>query len=393
MYYTFNDVVLDTKGFYYVRIKVSTELNNYEDILGKAFYTYIDDLRNPCIFVDLNVNNAKRKYTLGESVGIKERVMIRDEIEYYSDECHDGGAWGISAPYFYSPNYIGVGKLSWIINGTTLETKDYTTVAKYSDIVPGVYYEPMDYQEFSLSNPGLNTIMLQVFGGDYSAWTRTGSILLPRTDWPYFQFEVDLKSPTNKSLYFIVADCDGSAVITNINDPLLSPKESMQKEIGKGTIEIQNVKFDDGRDYEVEAYKNIILKPGTVIKAGTSFRAKINPAPCSSSNSNPLKSSINFTSNKEFEDKTTAENNRTINVNEKVRIYPNVTSGIVNVIISDNTIINNLKIYDMSGRLLYNNGNFGRSSILDLSYLNEGVYILKIQSSLGITTHRVVIKK
>jgi len=393
--YRFKDVILDIKGYYYISLKISTELNNYEDIFEKVLYLYIDDRKNPCIDVDLNVYNPKQKYALGESVWIKEIINIKDDITHSSDICHDGIPYGYPGLYFHAPNYVGVGKLSWIINGTTLETKEYNTVVKYSDIVPGVYYEPMDYQEFSLDNPGLNTIMLKVFGGNYNSWALTNgrNNILPDTIWHSFQFEVDPYSPSNKSLNFIVVDCDGSAIITNINDPLLSSKESVQKEIGKGTIEIQNVKFDDNKNYEVEAYKSIILGPCTEIKEGTSFHAKINPASCS--NFNLLNNSARFISDREFEEVgITTGNSKIINIsNEKINIYPNITSGIINIIIPDNTIINNVKVYDISGKLLYNNDQFRNNPVLNLSHFKKGIYILTIFSSLSETSHKIIIKR
>ncbi|MDR0230907.1 MAG: T9SS type A sorting domain-containing protein [Dysgonamonadaceae bacterium] len=403
--YKFRNVILDAKGYYYTSLKISTELNNYEDVFERILYINIDDRKNRCIDVDLEVYNPKKKYALGESIWIKEVLWFKDTKVTNSLDpgpCHGGCEivrWsGYSvASQLCSPHYLGVGKLSWEKNGITLETESYTTIAEYSDIFPGVYYEPIGYREFSLDSPGLNTIVLKVFLGNFNGWilTEDKKDLIPNPSSSQFYIDESLYSDksSSKSVSFIVADCSGHVVISSINDPLLSLKESMYKDIGKGTIEIQNVKFEDGKHYEVEAYETIILKPGTVIKEGTSFHAKINPI-CLSSNSSSLRSSIVSNSDEEFEeDKITAENNRIFNVNEEIRIYPNVTTGIVNIIISDNSVINSVKIYDMWGRLLYNNSNFGNNSILDLSYFNEGMYILKIFSNVGETNHKIIKRK
>ena len=75
-----------------------------------------------------------------------------------------------------------------------------------------------------------------------------------------------------------------------------------------------------------------------------------------------------------------------------INIYPNPTTGIINITVSDNTEIKAISIFDISGRILKNDINF-TENILDLSYLNNGTYFLKILMSFGQTIHKVTIKK
>ncbi|MCU6767782.1 T9SS type A sorting domain-containing protein [Barnesiella propionica] len=78
---------------------------------------------------------------------------------------------------------------------------------------------------------------------------------------------------------------------------------------------------------------------------------------------------------------------------DKVRLYPNPTSGIVNIITSDGVSqVKTISIYDVTGKLLKNYMNFTENR-LDLFGFNDGMYFLKIRTSLGLTTHKIIIEK
>lgn len=75
-----------------------------------------------------------------------------------------------------------------------------------------------------------------------------------------------------------------------------------------------------------------------------------------------------------------------------VKLYPNPTTGIVNVKVSDNTEMKTVNIFDISGRMLKNNITIVDNK-LDLSHLKNGIYYIKIQTQLGQLAYRVIIKK
>lgn len=67
-------------------------------------------------------------------------------------------------------------------------------------------------------------------------------------------------------------------------------------------------------------------------------------------------------------------------VTEKVvSIYPNPTAGYINFNISSATRLEDVSIYDMSGKLVSQNKIVNNR--LDLSFLLQGVYILKFNNS------------
>ena len=67
------------------------------------------------------------------------------------------------------------------------------------------------------------------------------------------------------------------------------------------------------------------------------------------------------------------------------------TTGIVNII-AENTKIEKISVFDISGKVLENNSNFAGTT-LDLSWLSNGVYFIKIQTPLEQRTHKVIIQK
>ncbi|PCJ82338.1 MAG: hypothetical protein COA49_02240 [Bacteroidetes bacterium] len=78
-----------------------------------------------------------------------------------------------------------------------------------------------------------------------------------------------------------------------------------------------------------------------------------------------------------------------------VGLYPNPTSGIINLVLNKTSGDAVVTIYDMQGQTVFtaNNSNSSTSLVLDLSYLKNGAYTVVVQSSTGVATSRVIIKK
>ena len=60
-------------------------------------------------------------------------------------------------------------------------------------------------------------------------------------------------------------------------------------------------------------------------------------------------------------------------------------------IISQNTKIESISVYDVSGKTLQNHTVF--TGTLDLSWLVNGIYFIKIQTPSEQVTHKVIIQK
>mgnify|MGYP000657180810 CR=1 FL=1 len=70
-------------------------------------------------------------------------------------------------------------------------------------------------------------------------------------------------------------------------------------------------------------------------------------------------------------------------------IYPNPT----NTSFKLNNIVNDLKIYDMTGKMVKSfNGNFQKGFSFNVSNLTQGIYIIKIKNELGQSLNSKLIK-
>ena len=65
------------------------------------------------------------------------------------------------------------------------------------------------------------------------------------------------------------------------------------------------------------------------------------------------------------------------NILNSLSVYPNPTAGIINIPLTN---IENTKVMDLSGKLLMK---FEKTSPLDLTALNPGVYLLIIRDDAG----------
>jgi len=161
--------------------------------------------------------------------------------------------------------------------------------------------------------------------------------------------------------------------------------------IASNTISIRDMNYTT-QECVTEKFisgNRIIIQPNTIIKP-TQNQDYIhfyidNNYVCSSS---PQQAPPNPNNNSENEDENS---NNITNSESSISIFPNPTTGIVNII-AENTKIENISVFDISGKVLENNSNFAGTT-LDLSWLSNGVYFIKIQTPSEQTTHKVIIQK
>lgn len=72
-------------------------------------------------------------------------------------------------------------------------------------------------------------------------------------------------------------------------------------------------------------------------------------------------------------------------------IFPNPTNGLITFLVPENTD-NTISIYDIQGKELLNLKNQSGSVTTDLSFLEEGMYLVKLQNQNGITVKKVILK-
>lgn len=74
--------------------------------------------------------------------------------------------------------------------------------------------------------------------------------------------------------------------------------------------------------------------------------------------------------------------------NDNVLIYPNPATDVITVVLKNNEIIDNLKIYAMDGKLL----TVVKNKNIDVSHLSAGNYILEIVTSNGVLRKKIIKK-
>lgn len=80
-------------------------------------------------------------------------------------------------------------------------------------------------------------------------------------------------------------------------------------------------------------------------------------------------------------------------ISAKLNIYPNPTNDIINLISNDDILINEIVIYDLSGKKLKNIlYNYAKEVQINIEDLAEGVYLLDIKTTKGITRKKVIKK-
>lgn len=76
---------------------------------------------------------------------------------------------------------------------------------------------------------------------------------------------------------------------------------------------------------------------------------------------------------------------------DNVRIYPNPTTGTVSINSQDG-VITEIVLYDVFGRLLQTNKVANSAAVVDLSDYPKGVYLLRVASNQGQSTHKIIKK-
>lgn len=71
---------------------------------------------------------------------------------------------------------------------------------------------------------------------------------------------------------------------------------------------------------------------------------------------------------------------------DKVSVYPNPVTEVLNIELNKNSILEIVKIYDISGKEIFAD----TVSQIDMSSYNSGVYLVEVKSNFGISTHKII---
>jgi hypothetical protein len=71
-----------------------------------------------------------------------------------------------------------------------------------------------------------------------------------------------------------------------------------------------------------------------------------------------------------------------------INIYPNPTTGIVNISSTENSIIDKIEIVDVLGKTVATKT--GNTSQVDISHLSNGMYVFKIYSGENVSIKKII---
>ena len=93
------------------------------------------------------------------------------------------------------------------------------------------------------------------------------------------------------------------------------------------------------------------------------------------------------------DDSTTGVNSYLGN-NLGFKIYPNPANNIFNVIITDevNSLESNLKILDVSGKILFNLSTKNKQTQIDISKIENGIYFLEVINETDTFVKKIIVQ-
>ncbi|WP_412464841.1 S8 family serine peptidase [Flavobacterium mekongense] len=75
------------------------------------------------------------------------------------------------------------------------------------------------------------------------------------------------------------------------------------------------------------------------------------------------------------------------------KVYPNPTSGVINIVIPALNEKTNLTVYDLQGRMVYSQETNQVENTIGLTGIQDGVYLIQIENASGSITKKIVLKR
>jgi len=76
-----------------------------------------------------------------------------------------------------------------------------------------------------------------------------------------------------------------------------------------------------------------------------------------------------------------------INASSSLKVFPNPAQDIVNIKVDEP--INNIAVYDLSGKLMLQENRTGNEATIDIAHLSRGIYILRVNTLNNSYTHKI----
>lgn len=153
------------------------------------------------------------------------------------------------------------------------------------------------------------------------------------------------------------------------------------------TISVQDSDVPNARYVDFRVLENIHIQSDFHVAKGGIFHGYVNEC-----NSSILNSTYKNTYATSGVLKNAANSSVDISTGTKTKIYPNPVENMVDVILPDQAEIVHIYVYDVQGRTLLSTKKHSSNFSVDLSNLNSGIYLMKINAD-GVIEDHTIIKK
>ena len=80
------------------------------------------------------------------------------------------------------------------------------------------------------------------------------------------------------------------------------------------------------------------------------------------------------------------------NTDEIISVYPNPTNGSFNINVTENMLSSNMKVTDVTGRVVYNTTINSLNTTIDLSAADKGVYLITLVKDSKEITQKIIVE-
>jgi subtilisin-like proprotein convertase family protein len=75
------------------------------------------------------------------------------------------------------------------------------------------------------------------------------------------------------------------------------------------------------------------------------------------------------------------------------KVYPNPTSGLINIVLPSLTEKTTIRVYDLQGRMVYTQETNQVENAIGLEGIQDGIYLVQIDNTAGSITKKIVLKR
>lgn len=378
--------VIAKQGTYKARLSARDERGNQS---VQVLFITVSYKRDDCLAGGIYLSKCSGSgyyHPLGSKILLfDEAFVLNPQKMSVESDCHPTyeGRWG----GYYLPKYDGIYNVSVehqypnSQGGVTKQSKRNETF-HYGELYSGPIYSGWNkfYSKsvsISFGKTGVHKVRYTMRGGTHDYEDGANPINKLK--------QVNSSADYVVEREFFVVDCERVYGITSTSDPYFSFDEkrvNMHREIGAGTVNISHMTLYSDQERSVDAFKKIVIHPGVRINKGSKFTASIRECPYKANCSSSYLVRNSTSSNQINESKVF-----------EIKVYPNPTTGLVNISVPDGVEVSKIEIFNNAGRKVDMSSYVLDPNIIDLSSHPSGMYLIRVYTDQGMFDSKVILNK